>query len=106
MKKLCPGDEPKWTNHLSKVEDEEADFYRENTEKRGLKESMKLGMEKSIFEFFTSLGVRIIRNDGDINFHHSMLIHTKETKDTMHGILEAVKPYVTRLRGQSNQKSI
>lgn len=104
LKKLCPGDEPKWTNHLSEVVEKEADFYRRNTEKKGLKESMKPGMEKSIFEFFTSLGIRIIRNDGDSNFHHSMLIHTKETKATMHGILETVRPYVTRLRGAIQSK--
>ena len=104
LKKLCPGDSPKWTNHLSKVEEKEANFYRKNTEKKGLKESMKPALEKSIFEFFTSLGVRIIRDDGNSNFHHSMLIHTKETKVTMHGILETVRPYVTRLRGAIQSK--
>lgn len=104
LKKLCPGDSPKWTNHLSKVEEKEASFYRKNTEKKGLKEAMKPALEKSIFEFFTSLGVRIIRDDGNSNFHHSMLIHTKETKVTMHGILETVRPYVTRLRGAIQSK--
>ena len=35
---------------------------------------------------------------GDSNFHHSMLVHTKETKATMHGLLDTIRPFVERLR--------
>ena len=43
---------------------------------------------------------------GDENFHHSMLIHTKETKKTMHGLLDTVKPFVLKLRQAIQSKGI
>ena len=90
---------------MSRLKKKKLKFLQENTEKK-LKEGMKPALEKSIFEFFTSLGVRIIRDDGNSNFHHSMLIHTKETKVTMHGILETVRPYVAGCEALFNQNKL
>jgi len=98
LKEMCPTTEPKWTNHLHEVKEAEAIFYRKNTEKKGLKIGIKDGLKLEIFNFYISLGLRYFRSNQDLNFHHSMLIHTKETKKTMHGILETVRPYVVRFR--------
>ena len=95
LKKMCPGDDPKFTNHLIKVEEEEAKFYRK---KKKLKVAIKDGMKNSIFDFFIALGIHFIRKKKDPNFHQSMLIHTKETVKTMHGILDTVEPFIKRMK--------
>ena len=66
---------------------------------------MHPGMKNSIFDFFINLGIRYMRK-GDENFHHSMLIHTKETKKTIHGLLDTVKPFVLKLRQAIQSKGI
>ena len=63
------------------------------------------GMKKSIFDYFISLGMRYHRKD-DSNFHHSMLIHTKETKKTMHGLLDTVRPFVVKFRQTLQSRGI
>jgi len=98
LKKMCPEDVPKFTKFLSGVGEKEAVFYRENTEKKNLKEAIKTGLKTSLFDFFIAIGIQFIRNGRDPNFHQSMLIHTKETKRTMHGILDTVTPFVERIR--------
>jgi hypothetical protein len=104
LKKLCPGDEPKWTNHLAVVSEKEAKFYRKNTERRGTSE-MFSGMKSSIFEYFISLGMRYIRK-GSNNFHHSMLVHTKEKMITMHGLVDTITPFVHKVRQTIQSRGI
>ena len=85
LEKMCPGIVPKWTNHLVEIKREEAEFYRKNTNIVNLENGLKQGLKNAIFDFFISLGVKCVRSDSLV-FHHSMLIHLKETKKSMRGI--------------------
>lgn len=108
LNKLCPGDEWEWTEVLCKVTEDEAKFYRKHTEKLPGSVSLRAGLKASLFDFFISLGIKYMRRKAasvsnpslvPINFHHSMLVHTKHTKNTMRGITETISPFVLLLRG-------
>ena len=91
LNKLCPEDEAKWTNVLCKVLEEEAEFYRKHTETKPVSTSLREGLKNAIYDFFIALGIKYLRRkvksatDSSITkaFHHSMLVHTKETTDTL-----------------------
>lgn len=97
LEKMCPGVVPQWTNHLAEVKKEEAEFYRKNTNVVNLDNGLREGLYNAILDFFISLGVRSIRSD-TLVFHHSMLIHLKETKKSMKGIRLMVEELKTNIR--------
>ena len=114
LSKLCPGDEWEWTDVLCKVSEPEAKFYREHTEKLPVSASLHPGLKASIFDFFVSLGIKFIRRKAKHtakpsisphNFHHSMLIHTKHTKNTMRGITLTIAPFIEAVRGAVNESA-
>jgi len=107
LNKLCQGDEAKWTNVLCKVLEEEAEFYRKHTETKPVSASLYSGLKSAVYDFIIALGLKYLRRKAksvtDSNivpraFHHSMLVHTKETTDTMYGLTETIGPFVKELR--------
>lgn len=107
LAKLCNADFPEWTNHFCEVSENEAVFYRKHTTKIPVSESLKNGLKQSIHDFYITLGLRYIRRkleattDASIiprNFHHSMLVHTRETTKTMYGITQTIIPFSNSLK--------
>lgn len=114
LSRLCPGDEWEWTDVLCKVSEHEAKFYRKHTEKLPVSSSLRPGLKASIFDFFISLGMKYNRRKIKYaskpgihpnNFHHSMLVHTKHTKNTMRGITQTIAPFVETIRGAINESA-
>ena len=107
LNKLCPGDEAEWTNVLCRVLEEEAEFYRKHTETIPISKSLGKGLKSAVYDFFIALGIKYLRRKNkavtDSNiipraFHHSMLVHTKETTDTMYGLTETIGPFAKEVR--------
>jgi hypothetical protein len=101
LKRMCTGDLPHWPAHLSYVTEDEANFYRKNTTNPKLDTShtIKEGLQNAIFDAFIAVGIRFLREKKNRSFHQSMLIHTKETVERMHGILDTTTTFVQQLRG-------
>ena len=75
-----------WEPRTVEVDEKEAAFIRKLTDKDSRSADLKEGIEKSLMDFILTWGLRIVR-DGNSNFHHTMLVHTKETKKTMHPLV-------------------
>ena len=114
LNKLCPGDEAEWTNVLCKVLEEEAKFYRDHTETKPVSTSLRDGLKGGIYDFFISLALKYLRRksksvtDPSVvprAFHHSMLVHTKETTDHMYGLTETIGPFAKEVRNAIDESA-
>jgi hypothetical protein len=96
---LCKGDIPKENQFLQSVDEDEAIFYRKNADvKLPLDDGLRDGLKHATFDFFITLGIRFIRRDYDKDFHHSMLIHVKETKKHMHPLKKTLEKFSDLMR--------
>jgi hypothetical protein len=89
------GHESDWEPRTVEVDEKEAEFIRKLTDKDSKSADLKEGIEKSLMDFILTWGLRIVR-DGNSNFHHTMLVHTKETKATMHPLVFRIENRLKR----------
>ena len=80
------GDEKEWGHWVSEVGDEEAQYIRRLTDKTSRSQELQPGIEDAIMDFILTWALRMDR-EGNSNFHHTMLVHTKETQETMHPLV-------------------
>jgi len=83
-------DEDSWDYRVSEVTEKEALYIRRLTDKASRAQELREALEDSLRDFILTWALRMSREDGG-QFHHTMLVHTKETQETMHPLVFRIK---------------
>lgn len=81
--------EDDWSHWTCEVEEEDAAWARKQVDHRLPSQELGQGLNNAVMDFLLTWALRSIRSDS-MEFHHTMMVHTKETKVSM-------KPWITRV---------
>ena len=81
-----------WSHWTCEVSEEDANWARKQVDHRTPTQELGVGLNNAVLDFLLTWALRSRRN-GSLEFHHTMMIHTKETKKSM-------KPWITRVNNR------